>query len=1107
MTLIESTQELDKYLKRKQFDALFRHAYKVGCKHYIVNLEHVISYYDKVHELTKQYIRQFACIRIHLTWLDHFLYSLNKMNNFVRIEEICKHYVVMDGIGFLEDKKISDAKLNMVALRALIDLYCGLAALKTRSNSWIEDLKSAVKNLLQFKDMLTKPSKRSFKLIYILWKTLECLRDYVKKNLKDEKDGLFANCLTLELDLMKIGMKWEQSEEIDLDTFSKLQEYYDETVRTLSLLKQTMPIRPKAAVSKTTKDYAIAVNYYNTGVKLFNEKKYEKAGDSVEKACKSFKKWFASLPEPSSSDKQKVAKCFGLLGRIQQNRRDYEKAIHAFVNAILFVDWTSDSDDKSLYVQHFVQCNSKLDREKQINLLDSLDKATFPKVIKGAILAEELQAYQELAENGVNTCNDQLSIIEQQLSIYPEETNPINRAIVLLEKERVVCSNQLTLENLQNAISVCDKCVELLQRKDSGEDKMLRPGSMNEIALTYVTKGIFQLHMNLITQEKQLPDLQKWKDWRFGKNPDPKKICEQVLKILTCPTTKTFNDFVRALRVWEAVLESCKKQPQYTSVYIRKSDITYQHLEMVSKILDYYGYTTLYIHCLMLMKYMNKYVRAVEYAEDEDETIKIQCDNMLCDIRLSRVCIDLGYTDKAQELLDGLENTIENLDPEEEEALYCKYYYKIIFGYLLTETGKLQDALDTFSETITYLEKQRRTYVIAELLSTCKYYIALVHLRKCNPSQAAIDEGMKCLKLRMSGLINSSVLEKANVLKAVDDSKNTEPDQSYNYHNMILSLLQIGNLYEARGSLNEAEHFLFQGLFVALCTLSPVYVIECLLAIGKMEKNRHRFTFSKQYLETVYKLWKAFEQSSKTFNSRDISRVQCVSSLVQLADLYRKMGHFKRARELIGEASECVEKFSAAFPIYSETEGIPRLDMIMANKCTPSVVQPKACSIQSLRATITAHMGLLLLDEGKDIDEGHQKLEESLKNYLLTAQDEAKIAYYLAKHYLKTAENLKAQSLLTESYKLSTFSIPTITKPVLSALATLLEKQKSAYLSSKQFSKDISNSTRYVHWSSSKAPKDKFTGEIRYTNKTTKCVETKHQHGRIRNSVCTYGLK
>jgi tetratricopeptide (TPR) repeat protein len=228
---------------------------------------------------------------------------------------------------------------------------------------------------------------------------------------------------------------------------------------------------------------------------------------------------------------------------------------------------------------------------------------------------------------------------------------------------------------------------------------------------------------------------------------------------------------------------------------------------------------------------------------------------------------------------------------------------------------------------------------------------------------AAVESARYCLATRTNNLYTTS--EKQNFLNGTHQFLRNEEGINFDQCNKIVQIfLLIGQIYESRGYVREAQYYYNQGLILSIHTFSRFYVIDFLANLGDIEKRRHQNQSALQYLAICTAVNRAIWER---MGSEDIVRVQCILSMCQLADMYRTAGSYEKTHEMIEEAKQRADKIQPK-----------RLENLHSPTKMKKIISEDGFNISSIKGMIILQEALLSFAEGEK-EEGEFKLLEIAK--------------------------------------------------------------------------------------------------------------------------------
>eukprot|EP01080_Neovahlkampfia_damariscottae_P007482 gene7482-11806_t len=851
----------------------------------------------------------------HLLWAENYLYFLYKSKKNIEIKKFCEFYE-----NFQPKSNVDD--YTFYNILKIYNFMSGATNLEL-------DLK-------KFELLFKKPKNELYTYLYLIWKSLEIVHSKIRENLENyNSNQQILTSLEYCLHYLELGLVWDKT--LKKEKFLRLE---TESYSYLKKVKGT--ISQLRGNTNTINDGHVqtGIKLFNDSVKLFNEKNYSKTIEYLKKACSLFQK----KPIDEIKTKPKLEKCFALLGKVYYVQELFDDASVAFLESIYYSNF--EEEKYPYYIDQFVKSNMKSGTSKRnlTVLSKKLSKETME-----LLLNEELKALQIFELNYKKpTSSEQLLILDFMLSEIYEKQSP-EYLMKMMDREKILVSRNYDLNSIQNAINICNKNIELLQNKN-----------YDELALTYCFKELLKIHYHILMMKNKVVD---WNDWKEDDNS--KEMCENILKLMQ--TRFDFKYFRSSIKLWCSLLQQCS--PQNIGKYIKDLDRSFNNVEIIVDILDYYGETELQINSLNLLKLFNN------FREESNSSI---------DIKLAKIYIDLGYVNKAESILLEIEN---QQDEEEEDVLL---FGNIIKSYLLMEKGEIEKSQKTLSQL------QKSCKGKSELLSLCRYYLSQVSFYQNDPD--SIDTSLTSLSSRM---------KKFSISNITQEFLNSEID-SMDYSPIVTSLLQVGNFYESRGSVNESFYFYNQGLLLATLTYSQHHVMQFLMSFGEMEQRKHKFINSKYFLSAAQKLCEMTNLSELS-----IARIQNVANLIQLADVYRIYQRFDDAKRLLDEASMRLKNWKHPEDTNDEID---------------------STKIQSLKAHLS--LSYHILEESSVLEYSNGKMIPT---------EEVLIHQFMAQKYKEEEEIELAKSLYSKIFGLTGYMIPRFTRSSLSSLAEL--SQANPYLS------------------------------------------------------------
>jgi hypothetical protein len=909
--------------KKINYSQIFELAYQTSTK---LKTNEIHEFNSTVHnilaEKDEKSTKRFSAGIRHTLWVENFLYNLYKQKKNLEIKKLIQFYEDFEPKNNIDD----------ITLFNIFRIY-----------KFISGNRTLPLDFKKLEILFKKPQEEYYTYLYLIWKSLEIIHASVKENLENYSSNSeilsgLENCVKF----LELGLSWDKI--LKKEKFSRLE------TESYSYLKKTKAtIAQLSGNSNASEDLLQEpIKLFNEAVKLFNEQKYSQATENLKKSTILFQKQSCDDPKMKS----KIEKCFALLGKVYYVQDLFDDASSSFLNAIYFSN--IEEDKYSFYIDQFVRSKMK-GNKKNITIISLSNKLS--KEILGLLIEEELKAYQSLSfQSKLSTSNEQLEILNYLLSEIYSPNSP-EHCVKTLEREKILINLNYDKNVIQNAIETCNRCIENLDNKN-----------YDELALTYSLREMFKLHYHILNMKEKLFN---WKEW--NEDDSSSEVCEKILKLMK--TKYEFKYFKSSIKIWNSLLQQCSSNS--IGKYIKDMDRSFNQVELMSEILDYYGETETQLDALNLMKAFNG-LRGES--------------NGIIDIKLAKLYIDLGYVNLAESLLAEID------EEEEEEVLF---FANITKGYLLLEKGNLKESHSLLSLMQTKCKGN------TELLSLCRYYLSQVNFYQNDPE--SLDSSLVSLSGRMKKLSITSISEEF-VGSGFDN---------LDYGSILTSLLQVGNFYESRGSVNESFYFYNQGLLLATLTFSPQHVTQFLMSFGGMEQRKHKFMNSKIYLSTAYRL-----NESNTSNI-SIARIQDVSNLIQLSDVYRIYQRFEDSKKFLNEASSRLNNWKH-----------PSMD---ANE------KMEGSKIQSLKAHISLSQHLL--------DEQSSILQFNSDQTQIVPTEEAMIHQFLAQKYKQSEEPDLAKDLYSKIFGLTGFMIPTFARSSLSSLAELSQTDPylSSYLSSNYF--------------------------------------------------------
>lgn len=747
----------------------------------------------------------------HLIWIEHFLNHLYKKQNFSDLQKICIFY-----------KSMGQQNLDQLLL-FIIETYLYISSSRFLST---ESLFKVIK-------LFDQPKESQYNQLCLTWKTLEVVHCFVKERIETfKKNEIIRQYLQESINIIELGQKWDpilqKTKFIKLDT------------ETYSFLKRTKETLAKISGDSKVEQCSVeGVKLFNASVGLFNEKKYNESILKLKEAISIFEQ---------SNDKAKLERVLALMGKVYYAQNIYEDSMNFFEKAIHSSDLSQETF--KFYIEQFEKCKYKLKYFKRTLYSEKLKREE-----NILILNEELKALKSTScLYGDNTYKEQLVIVEKLLEyIYKEKC--IERVMLILEKQKICCSIDYNLSTLTEAISNCQKCIEIV--KDSSYD---------DLAICYAEMGIYQLHFDILSKKEKLNEWKKYKE-----NDDTIQICNLILPMMK--KGKELKYFKGAIKIWKALIE--KSNVQNFKKYFKDLDKSFDHLESISNLIKYYGYHSLYIQSLEVLIMFNK------LREEDDGIIKT---------KLAEIMIDLGNTSKAQQLLE------EKVDNP---------YYDLIQVYYEMEKGNLSDINKILTDILSKCKGS------LDYLSLCRYFIAQVYFYEND--QSAIDSCLQGLSSSIKKFSNSQIIEKVQDKQMNDDQ--IENLNQTDFTSVCKSLLQLAKIYESRGFFKESTHTLLQGLFLSLSSSSDVFVLQYLYLLGELEKKRNRYSKSNLYLQVAESLWNYFDEIYKIDNRYQyLSHLLQLGDLYRLTgDFQQSQETFEKGFSFIEKIKDDIDQESYQF--------------------------------------------------------------------------------------------------------------------------------------------------------------------------------------------------
>lgn len=821
--------------KKANYSKIFEKSYQ-----HTVNLKddssQIITFslilHERVKEIESKSNNRLSAGLYHLIWIEHFLNHLYKKQNLQDLQKICIFY------------KSLGQNLDPLLL-FIIDTYLYVSTSRFMSTD----------SLAKVLALFDQPKDSLYNQLCLTWKTLEVVHSFVKDRIDTFKGNeIIIRYLQESIKMMELGQRWDgvlqKNKFIKLDT-----ESYSFLKRTRETLSKISGVSSPDSTSSTE-----GVKNFNAAVALFNEKKYTDAILKLNVAIGIFEK---------AADRGKLERVLGLMGKIYYAQNSFEESMNYFEKALHSSDLSQETF--KFYIEQFEKCKLKLKMIKKTLYSEKLKKEE-----NATILMEELRASKSVStQYGEPTYKEQLVIVEKLLEyIYKEKC--IERVMLILEKQKICCSIDYNLSTLKEAISNCEKCIEIV--KDSSYD---------ELAICYAEMGIYQLHYNILSKKEKLQDWKKHKE-----NEETKEICDLIIPMMK--KGKELKFFKAAIQIWKQLIQ--KTNSENVTKYFKDLDRSFDHLDSISHLIKYYGYQTLYIESLEVLIMFNR-------IREEDEG--------LVKTKLAEIMIDLGNTSKAQELL------LEKFDNP---------YYELIQVYYEMEKGNITEINKILTNILSKCKGN------PDYMSLCRYYIAQVYFYKND--QSAIDSCLQGLSSSIKKFSNSTIIEKVQdkILKEEQFENLNQTD----FTSVCKSLLQLAKIYESRGFFKESTHTLLQGLFLSLSSSSDVFVLQFLSLLGELEKKRNRFSKSNLYLKVADDLWNTFDESYRIDNRNQyLSHLIQLGDLLRVVGDYNQSNEiyekgFKFLQYLESDSYQIISLKTSFYLAYSELQSDMGIDQIQA---------------------------------------------------------------------------------------------------------------------------------------------------------------------------------